>query len=1208
MTNTVQPFGGSTSAQEYPDLDQIKLFGCTVVDFNVSADWSSQGGSLGCTIIEDDSLGDRLQIPVLGSPVIFELRAKTTQQVMFQHVGIVDSFSRSSSNSKTYSVKISSPLMILDAAQVILDGYTGLGSSIEGRFNTTLGTLDFGHNNSLINATDPFPGVYKWRNVSNLINVFGILENDDIRYRVETSVSSRGKPLSFGGFGFSGKSEDGIPVIKVMWALHAGINHLMPISDLNRQRVHGGNLLFGRHDYGFTDSIPYYYHFDALGFYNQVATRLATQTGERGDQYRIAGQSTSLKEIISTICNDANVDYYTYIDIYTNPTIGQPTLAEYDPNWTQPAKSNWNLDSRKFTSGGRYGGTIRVQIVDKNSFINTSRPFSNIAYQLIGLEVPDIDDALWAGYHSSGIHPGRRPINETRHGILSDNTSYADPLDSAGLYANSDGFTQVGTASIANGGSFPIEENIFDYSKMISHTKIKNSDISIKLNDFTTMKVITGGYQSRIVDVPGNMLRHYWGDIIIQNGVDPRESVNTETDELGLNNTSSRKIPVVTPLLDPNDIDDYILIDMKSVLGPHGCLGVTRSGIYAASMLEVRCAMRSYESWKTFMMRYKYEKIRRMVACFYPAVGSINPFKMKQEKSTGNFNEQGGLGYEGASYQQGYGNDYSNSPDEGTNANKLNQANDEEGKAKNTPREDDSEYGLGINLAYAAVLAQIHKFLLPAIFEKVKDIGDTHYGKSWYAPVPYHQTAQDLDGNNLVGNFKRSWELTDSAYVEPSHFYSRSVPQSNQFIADGKVSAFVNYDHNFIAINGPYDKSYSNDITSLVGQNIIFNFSEYTLDQLCVTKYPVDIEGNGIIDRYDNIIHTAPQNIESTYSYIPMAYDSLYNRATLPFSDVVTGRKLRYIDTRAADMYAPEKEGQADTEHEEETEDSPFPGASPANKPECPNGETLPDASGYFDYEIQNNVPAITHPSWLNNTVDGLLSLTYSDNGRFSFPFVKFSTSRVYLPPSKPGLLPGINPVINTSGCVVAPPIIPKPSLITENRVISTLNPYEVCAVPRSFHYPQRSTRYVYGPWITSLNHMQFRGKVEYEQDDSLVPENFLIPINFGAFGSYSLNQISGISGMNLAAQGRANAIDNFSLFSLEEGSITIPGAPIIKRIGDSLFGLQQVTDIKVNVNADGIETTYSFKTISPKFGKNTRDLEKKLTKISNDIKKLKLR
>ena len=95
---------------------------------------------------------------------------------------------------------------------------------------------------------------------------------------------------------------------------------------------------------------------------------------------------------------------------------------------------------------------------------------------------------------------------------------------------------------------------------------------------------------------------------------------------------------------------------------------------------------------------------------------------------------------------------------------------------------------------------------------------------------------------------------------------------------------------------------------------------------------------------------------------------------------------------------------------------------------------------------------------------------------------------------------------------------------------------------------------------------------------------------------------------MNLAAQGRANAIDNFGLFALEEGSITMPGAPSIKRIGDSLYGIPQVTDIKINVSSDHIETTYSFKTIAPKFGKNTRDLERRLTKISNEVKKLKLR
>jgi hypothetical protein len=44
-----------------------------------------------------------------------------------------------------------------------------------------------------------------------------------------------------------------------------------------------------------------------------------------------------------------------------------------------------------------------------------------------------------------------------------------------------------------------------------------------------------------------------------------------------------------------------------------------------------------------------------------------------------------------------------------------------------------------------------------------------------------------------------------------------------------------------------------------------------------------------------------------------------------------------------------------------------------------------------------------------------------------------------------------------------------------------------------------------------------------------------------------------------------------------------------------------------VSVNNNSISTTYSFKTISPKFGKNNKDVEKRLTKISNAVKKMKL-
>ena len=121
------------------------------------------------------------------------------------------------------------------------------------------------------------------------------------------------------------------------------------------------------------------------------------------------------------------------------------------------------------------------------------------------------------------------------------------------------------------------------------------------------------------------------------------------------------------------------------------------------------------------------------------------------------------------------------------------------------------------------------------------------------------------------------------------------------------------------------------------------------------------------------------------------------------------------------------------------------------------------------------------------------------------------------------------------------------------------------------------------------------------------MPENFLIPLGFGDFGNFSLSQLSGFTGLDLAAQGRANAIDNFVLFAQEQGNITIQGAPAINRIGDSLYGIQQVTDMKITVSNNSINTTYTFKTISPRFGKNNKDIEKRLTKISNAVNKLKL-
>ena len=1221
----IQPFGTSTDGAQ-PDLAVIKAFGCTVIDFSVSADWSSQAGSLSFKIIEDEADGDRLVIPVLGSPHLFELK-DTSGNVLFQYIGLVDSFSRSSSNSKTYSVQLTSPLTILSGTQVILDKFLGLGGSVEGLsdFSGT-GIYDFGHRNDLIGVSNS-PGQNQWWNVSNLINIFGLLENEDPFYKVPFQYDVGGDPTLYGDYGFSGNSSDGIPLIKLMYALHVGINHLPVISNSQRQQTHGGNLLFGRHNYNIIrddEGIPYYYHFDALGFYNQIKDKL-------GPQYRVGGASKALNEIISELCGEANLEYYCYIDLYTDTSIGDPTLQEDDPNWTQPAICNWTgLNTNKFsTTGGKYGGTIRIQTVDKNSFINLNRPFSNIAYNLIGLEVPDLKDEYWTGVDDTGIHPGKRPINDSDYGLNTSSTLYSDPLDSKGLDFTSEGFTDVGTQSIANGGKFPVATEYWDSGKL-NDLKIASSDISIKLNDFTTMKVVTGGNQTRLIKVPKANLKCYWGDIILPEPADPT-TVDTETDPLGVNQTSLRKAPVVTTQLDPEDMDDFIFIDMKDIVGDINVTGVLQRGVYAASMYEIRIAMgggdtNSFDKWLKFMQTYKYAKLELLRDYYYPnctwnMIDFLNAGNdegaVKRNAAADLYNRAGGpaygqcitaLGYFTHSIQMGPQNQI---PTKNSNGNEKNQL--DENKTNNT--------GISCQIAESNITRDI----LPKFHEKIKAVGDNHYGKSWYLPVPYFKTKEDLDGNNLVGNFERSWELVDSAYVEPSYYYSGEIPQSNQFINGGKVSPFVNYDFNFVfdtgnAGAGTYDEAYVQKLNSTIAgkNNEVFNFSEYSLDQLCSTKY-------GSV----SIIHAAPQSIESEYSFVPYAYEYFYDRTLLPVYNFDSGEFTYYAATsgyKTEGSVGPELFGQGDgmeawfdcCSDQGDREQNLTPGWENRPTSEVPSG-TLYTYSVDLPYEGANplQLPIHTATGLLVSGVNQLYNLDYNDNGRFQFAYVKCSTGRVFLPPVKDTGIIGqaaLRGFVNLQPTVDVGPVQgpgtskTQQKRINQNNFSENLYPTPIAVTPKSISYAQISNRHVYGPWITSLNYIPFRGRIEYEQDDSLVPENFLIPTNFGEFGDFTLSQTSGLEGLNLAAQGRANAIDDFALFAVEEGSITVPGAPAIKRIGDSLYGLPQVTDININVTNSNIDTSYTFKTISPRFNKNNRDIEKNLSKISNKVKKIQFR
>jgi len=155
---------------------------------------------------------------------------------------------------------------------------------------------------------------------------------------------------------------------------------------------------------------------------------------------------------------------------------------------------------------------------------------------------------------------------------------------------------------------------------------------------------------------------------------------------------------------------------------------------------------------------------------------------------------------------------------------------------------------------------------------------------------------------------------------------------------------------------------------------------------------------------------------------------------------------------------------------------------------------------------------------------------------------------------------------------------------------------------------PQQSTRHRYGPWFTQHNFIN-GGQVESSIEEDLVPENYIFPLYGtlpGPAGSYSVSfaeQLSGFVGMNFAAQSIANSIDGYGQFALEEGSITLPGAPLISRIGDALFTSGPfITELSIKAGVQGIETVYNFNSQVKKAGRTNSDVVKQIRKISGRI------
>ena len=1180
----IAPFGsGNTS-----DVPVQKFMGATVAKFNCSADFASQPGSCSIDLVVDDTQGDVFVPGVIGSPYYFKI-VDVNGDTIFGFNGVLESISRESSpENKLYKVTLLSPLKILEAVTLIIDGYTGYGSALEGlpRYFSDDGyyqiedsdkqpgylpdgvsmtptvsyfeTAQFSFATN--NANLSFTGM--WNRSYNLINVFAAYENE--------WVDGDGNSLAvvpFAGFGASSVTS-GMRVDKIAYAIDEIVNRTEATSP---RRYIGGNLMYGANTYnicgtasGYVPPYPFFYGFDIIGFVSSVLNYLP-------EDFVIPGPSISIAEFIAIICDTINADFIVELNdsSYKNGAFAASMSQTY-PNSV-------------------FGGIISILLIPKNQYVTCSKPFSQFTYDLLNLEKPDTGD-----YASSGnVNPGIPPTDDGR---------FINPLDLDYVRRGTEG-------SVPYGGRFPVTPTPAEILNSITNRPV-NLSVSLKSTNPTVGKMVVGGYQTRMNIVPRDYIYQYWGEITL---------VTASGDACGVTRNSQKSIPVITQTLPPNDVWDWVAIDMQHIFTSETITGVCYEGIYFASMMEIRAAMCSYESWRLYMMGVKTHK--------WAVLNS------------------GGLG---------------------------NIINSEFKSSLSTVSNYSSFIGLPTNSYVNVDFRQAEKQkILERIYDKVRDIGQTHYGKSWVAPIPVFQTKMTQSGESLVGNFVRSWDVVDSAYVEPYAYGQMEAPKDSSFIQDGRLKAFANFEHSFTA-GGSDDVAYGLLTGSLTGFasgiKYKFDFSEHD----STTTFDLDPSATGTCPAI-GLAHTSP-NIDEKYLFVPSQYFDYYNRGHCPFMDTVgaigeDGPSNDYATfyvytynfggksvTRSASSSLPNNIMNDSNSKEFATLDE---AKGVVSTRRVDGGNTcwvytpssgifshLDHSSGYYIEVMQlldaqgrvtdfNSVePAVddytAHFSFhysgtaLKDILTGIKTNPANDTGS-GLPFIKFTTSPVYYPDSIQNsgvdtlggaFLDHMNTMVSNIGYTS---LDNKGGIANFGRSFGRNCSARPAVCPRSIGIPQRSNRYVYGPWMTNSSETIYCGKMEYEQNEELVPENFMIPV----YGTISTNwqvvdaegnvtrsidsvngtSLSGFAGMNLAGQAIANSIDDFSLFAQEEGNLTLNGLPIITRVGQTLSNGPRITDISISFDNSQVQTTYNFRTLSPRAGKNSKELLKQLRKISNTIR-----
>jgi hypothetical protein len=226
--------------------------------------------------------------------------------------------------------------------------------------------------------------------------------------------------------------------------------------------------------------------------------------------------------------------------------------------------------------------------------------------------------------------------------------------------------------------------------------------------------------------------------------------------------------------------------------------------------------------------------------------------------------------------------------------------------------------------------------------------------------------------------------------------------------------------------------------------------------------------------------------------------------------------------------------------------------------------------------------------------IDYIKQLKIDENGIGMTPFALAKIKRVLVP----SLLNGPDNPYNYMSQFTG---VCQNGNLNQSQINDQDTPYPVHGVPKSFGIPQQSTRYVYGPWVTNIS-LPYGAKIEYVKDESLVPENYIIP------GTITINGIdytilSGYEGMNQIGQLMADSVENFDYLFTEEATIEIPGYPKITHIGQALIdGGPLVSDISININANSVSTKYGMKTFAPKFGRANQFIIRSLSNLAKQI------